>query len=533
MTEAHTTPEPYNGPTNVAVVLLDSLNRHHLGCYGGTEFETPNLDRFAAQRATRFTRHVTGSLPCMPARHDILCGALDFFWKPWGSIELWEQPITRVLTHAGVATNLVSDHPHLFETGGENYHTDFSAWDYVRGHEGDPWRTHPDPSWVGNPTTPPAKDGGWFWEKAFGVEGMTRAYDMSRTFFRDEADFPGPRTMVEAARFLREATPHHDRWFLFVDEFDPHEPFDTPLQWANHYQDDDWDDDFLIWPPYVDGGISKGLMTEAEGRHIRANYGAKVSMIDHWFGRILDAFDEQGLWEDTALVVCTDHGHYLGDERNGRDIWGKPGVPQYEPLGHTPLLISWPGREGGGTCDALTTNVDIFATIADAFDASVDHRTHGRSIVPLLTGERDHIRDWALGGVYGNWVQITDGTRKYARGPVGDNFPLEMWSNRWSSMPIHIPGVQNLPLPDDRAVLDHMPGSEVPVMRQPFQAGDMLPMWAGMGAADKHFLFDLDVDPHEQENRFGEPVEKELRDLLVTAMQEVEAPAPQFERLGL
>ena len=103
----------------------------------------------------------------------------------------------------------------------------------------------------------------------------------------------------------------------------------------------------------------------------------------------------------------------------------------------------------------------------------------------------------------------------------------------FDNVPIHIPGVQNLPLPDDRAVLDHMPGSEVPVMRQPFQAGDMLPMWAGMGAADKHFLFDLDVDPHEQENRFGEPVEKELRDLLVTAMQEVEAPAPQFERLGL
>ncbi|MCB1028860.1 MAG: sulfatase-like hydrolase/transferase, partial [Microthrixaceae bacterium] len=55
------------GPKNVAVVLLDSLNRLDLGCYGGTDFETPNLDRFAAGHATRFDRHVTGSLPCMPA----------------------------------------------------------------------------------------------------------------------------------------------------------------------------------------------------------------------------------------------------------------------------------------------------------------------------------------------------------------------------------------------------------------------------------------------------------------------------------
>ena len=86
------TPAAPTGPRNVVVVLLDSLNRHMLGSYGGAEFATPNLDRFAAARATRFTNHVTGSLPCMPARHDILCGALDFLWRPWGSIELWERP---------------------------------------------------------------------------------------------------------------------------------------------------------------------------------------------------------------------------------------------------------------------------------------------------------------------------------------------------------------------------------------------------------------------------------------------------------
>jgi arylsulfatase A-like enzyme len=73
-----------HSPDNVAVVLLDSLNRYMLSAYGASEFDTPNLDRFA-ERATRFDNHVTGSLPCMPARHDILCGALDFLWKPWRS----------------------------------------------------------------------------------------------------------------------------------------------------------------------------------------------------------------------------------------------------------------------------------------------------------------------------------------------------------------------------------------------------------------------------------------------------------------
>ncbi|MFB3105933.1 MAG: sulfatase-like hydrolase/transferase, partial [Pseudomonadales bacterium] len=53
-------------PKNAIVILLDSLNRHMLGAYGGDEFETPNIDRFAA-RSTRFEKHFVGSLPCMPA----------------------------------------------------------------------------------------------------------------------------------------------------------------------------------------------------------------------------------------------------------------------------------------------------------------------------------------------------------------------------------------------------------------------------------------------------------------------------------
>jgi arylsulfatase A-like enzyme len=520
-----------SSPRNVCVVLLDSLNRHLLGSYGGTEFDTPNLDRFAAERAVRFTRHVTGSLPCMPARHDILCGALDFLWKPWGSIEVWEEPITRSLHRVGVVSHLATDHPHLFETGGENYHTDFTAWEYVRGHESDPWRTYPDPSWVGTPALP-ARRGDWFFQRRFGT-GFERHYDLARTFLRSEEDYPGPRTMSDAARFLRHATPHHDRWFLFVDEFDPHEPFDTPERWANRYQDASWDEPHIIWPPYVNGGISSGLLSDAEGRNIRANYGAKLSMIDHWFGVVLDAFDELDLWATTALIVCTDHGHYLGEVRGGHDIWGKPGVPQYEPIGHTPLLIHWPGRAGSTTCDALTTNVDLFATIADVYGVTVRQRTHGRSLVPLLDGSATSVREWALGGVWGGWVQVTDGDQKYVRGPATANAPLSMWSNRWSSMPVPIAGFESLPAPDQRAWLDTMPGSDIPVIRQPFETGDRLPLFANPAAVGDHHLYDLRVDPAEAENRIGEAAEGEMIELLRTALAAVEAPAEQFARLGL
>ena len=529
-----TAPHTSAHPQRVVVVLLDSLNRHLLGCYGSDEFRTPNLDRFAKNHATRFDRHVTGSLPCMPARHDILCGSYDFLWRPWGSIELWDEPITARLRANDVTTMLVTDHPHLFEAGGENYHTDFGGWDYVRGHEGDPWKTALDPSWIGAPALPAGR-GGWFYERAFGLPAglVDRAYDISRTHFREEADFPGPKTMHAAAEWLRTAAPHHDKWMLFVDEFDPHEPFDTPAPWNGMYEDTPWEGEAIIWPPYVNGGVSKGQITEAEGRHIRANYGAKLSMIDHWFGKVLLALDEQDLWDTTTVIVCTDHGHYLGDQRDGNDLWGKPGVPQFEPLGHTPLLIHWPGVTGGGSCDALTTNVDLYATIADAFDVPLHERAVGSSLRPLLTGEATSVREWAIGGVWGNWVQVTDGRMKYARAPEGDNAPLSMWSNRWSTMPIHVKGIAEMPPPDDRAWLDRMPGSDIPVIRQPFAPGDAMPFWAGSGEAGQHHLYDLGVDPEEQHNLVGTAQERDAIELLRHALVELRAPDEQLVRLGI
>jgi arylsulfatase A-like enzyme len=496
---------------NAIVILLDSLNRHMLGSYGGREFATPNLDRFAA-RSLRFTRHYAGSLPCMPARHDILCGAWDFLWKPWGSVEIWEDPITYPLRRAGVVSQLISDHPHLFETGGENYHVDFTAWDYQRGHEGDAWKTRPDPSWAGAPM--------------FGV-ARKMPYDNSRGYFRGEAVFPGPRTMAAAARWLGDNAHVHDRFFLLVDEFDPHEPFDTPDEYAKRY-DPDWDGPPLIWPPYMHGAIERGVITARQAMQIRARYGAKLTMIDHWLGNVLDAIDANELWRDTLIVLCTDHGHYLGE----KDIWGKPAVPLYEPIAHIPLMIAAPDV-AAGTCDALTTSVDLFATLAMLFGVEARQRTHGRSLLPLLSGEKQSVRDWLLAGVWGREVHYIDSAIKYARAPAGKNAPLSMWSNRWSTMPTHLlTRERELPLPDARARLDRMPGSNVPVIRQNWDESDSVPFWAGRHFSGNH-LYDLQADPDENENLAGTAGEKDAADALRAALKTVQAPDEQFERLGL
>ncbi|MGZ4795780.1 MAG: sulfatase [Acidimicrobiia bacterium] len=520
-------------PRDVVVVLLDSLNRHLIGAYGGTEFDTPNLDRLAA-RSVRFTNHHTGSLPCMPARHDLLVGALDFPWRPWGSIEIWEDALTHGLRRdAGVSTMLVSDHPHLFETGGENYHTEFQGWEYVRGGEDDPWRTRADPSHVGAPTLPPVVPA-----------PFERGYDRSRTWFRREEDFPGPRTMTAAASWLdgelgADRAPE-ERALLVVDEFDPHEPFDTPLRWAQRY-DPGWEGERLIWPPYLpgadpadpEGALPAGTPDARAGRQLRAQYGAKLSMIDHWLGRILDVVDRHDAWGTTAVILCTDHGVYLGE----RDVWGKPSIAAYPEMSHIPLMVAWPGI-APGTCAALTTTVDLHATLCDAFGVEPEHRTHGRSLVPLLDGTTGSVRDWALCGVWGREVHVIDASRTFAKSPVEGNRPLSMFSNRWSTMPIHAFPDIRLPRPDGRAVLDRPPGSDVPVIRQPFDPSDHLPFWAmGRFRGDllyEHFEADatgavrnLVVDPG------ATAAGGEMTELLVEALRAVDAPAEQLTRLGV
>jgi hypothetical protein len=279
----------------------------------------------------------------------------------------------------------------------------------------------------------------------------------------------------------------------------------------------------------VVGGEARGVITARQGRQIRACYGAKLSMIDAWLGRILDVMDRRDLWADTLFVLCTDHGHYLGE----KDIWGKPGAPLYETIAHIPLLIAGPGV-APGACGALTTSVDLHAMLSSLFDLpAARHVTHGACLLPLLSGETDQVREHALAGVWGREVHLIETDRKYVRAPAGPNAPLAMYSNRWSTMPTHVlTREQELPLPDHRATLSRMPGSPVPVLRQVWEAGDRVPFWAATRFRG-NLLFDLATDPSEETNLAASDLEPPAVLRLAAALSAIGAPETQFERLGL
>jgi arylsulfatase A-like enzyme len=331
--------------------------------------------------------------------------------------------------------------------------------------------------------------------------------------------------MRQASLWLEENARAHERFFLMVDEFDPHEPFDGPEALWRRY-DPDWKGprDFY-WPVY-----GRNDFTAAEVRHIRARYAAKVTLADRHLGRILDKMDDLRLWDDTALVVMTDHGHFLGEH----GWWGKPGCPQYRAISHIPLFIHVPGVAGGGRCGSLASHVDIHATVLDLFGVQPPAQIDGQSLLPALRGapagaggRPDHIFGW-----WGRRVNWTDGRRLYMRAPARpDNQPLYLYTNRWSSAPWW-----RMPRPDDRAELGRfMPRVDMPVGRQRLTGEEMAAIHNIRldDLAEGSLLFDIEADPAEQRNLAGTPAEKDAAARLKARLEAQAAPQEQLERLGL
>ncbi len=143
--------------------------------------------------------------PCMPARHDILCGSLDFLWRPWGSIEIWEEPITaaappgRCDDHAGVGPPAP-----LRGRAARTTTPTSAAGTTCAGTRAIPGARTPTRASSARPRCPPAAAGGSGRTGWAGPGAGDRPYDRSRTFFRAEEDFPGPKTMRTAAGWLRD-----------------------------------------------------------------------------------------------------------------------------------------------------------------------------------------------------------------------------------------------------------------------------------------------------------------------------------------
>lgn len=389
-------------------VLFDSLNRSALGAYGGTAIETPNFDRFAA-RSMVFDKHYVGSLPCMPARRDMHTGRLNFMHRSWGPLEPFDNSYARLLSQAGTYTHIVSDHLHYFEEGGAGYVNAFDSWQFVRGQEYDPLKVM---------VTPPIdRIHEQFDARHYPMEDLAEGANVTRgttseTVWRrsrgainamhleDEADWPTAKCFADAFDFL-ETNKAADNWMLQIECFDPHEPFHAPERYRDAYQAGAGTK-ILDWPVY-----EKVTNSAAEIAEIRGNYAALTAMCDAWFGKLLDWMDAEEAWDDTCVILTTDHGFLLGEH----EWWGKNKMPYYEEIAHIPLMIAHPSG-AVGRHDGLTQTTDLMPTLLDLAGAEVPPQVRAHSVLPALRGEATGRRS-AILGMFAGPLCITDGRYTY------------------------------------------------------------------------------------------------------------------------
>ncbi|MBT7061430.1 MAG: sulfatase [Lentisphaerae bacterium] len=481
------------------LVLLDSLNRDYLAAYGNDWVKTPNLTRLAA-RSVVFDRHYTSSMPCMPARRDLMTGRLSFLEAPWGPLEPWDHCAPKLLRkQKNVYSHMITDHYHYFHSGGEVYNTLFDSFEFERGQEGDKWR--------GVVETTPLEGRG---------KNVNRQAYLANFEYRDlerDEDYPFTKCISSAAEFLKRNRAA-DNWHLHLELFDPHEPFESPQRFHDMY-DDTWDKYFFTSPEY--GKLDPEFDDAEAVTHIQRSYAANLTMLDQYLGQLFDVMDEYGMWDDTALILSTDHGHNLGE----RGVFGKSMFFDSEIETHIPLLISAPGCRPGRR-QALTGLFDLMPTLMELHDAGLPPHVQGRSMCHLLQEDGEH-HDALLFGYFGKDVNLADGRHTYCRQPER-GAPV----HHYSLMPRgygDFVGSGRLKAAEVGCFLKSSDG--IPQLRFTHKSRRHL------DAPEGHIIHDVLADPQQQHRLTDPALEERLAAKLTELLQRYDAPPCHLERLGL
>ncbi len=362
----------------VIYIMADSLRRDHAGVYGKPawgEIHTPNLTRFASM-ASVFDNAYIGSFPTVPNRRDTLLGRGDIGlpFNRWKCLEPEETTFLQYLSEKKIPSMLITDTANNVTS--VNLFRDCTAWVCNRGQEGDK-------CWLDADV------------------GLAKPVP--------------PHLLRYQPETWRQILVNRSHRKVETDWFAPHEPWDPPRHYIDMY-DPGYKGRVFEAPTY---GQRKTMgIADRELKHTRARYAGEVTMVDTWFGRLLNTVERLGILDETAIIFTSDHGtcfdgpgdlgmvqkfHTIGAD--GMAI--SAGRPMKEPkqyfpispnVARVPLIVHLPGARGPRRHGAIVQPWDMTATILDLFGVPCPDNVIGDSVLPLLRRVKRKIRNAAIVG---------------------------------------------------------------------------------------------------------------------------------------
>ena len=304
----------------------------------------------------------------MPTRADHATGRWTMSFMGWEPLPEDEVTLAQILAENGYHTAAAIDTP-FYIRGEMNYDRGYQTFFFHPGQEGSPTRVQQ----VGNHESRDIRDR-----------------------WRLEKDHNAPQTFANAMNWLE--THYKEDFFLYIDTWDPHEPWEAPPYYSE-----------LYWPGY-DGEIIQPIyghwqdepgFTAEKVKKANATYCGEITMVDTWIGYFLRRVENMGLMDKTAIIFTSDHGFYFGehggkfgkmtfDKRDGGGLyrfgdsdarWAHS--PLYEELVRIPLLVYVPGVEPS-LYDGMTSVVDVMPTVLDIAGVSSPGNVHGASLLPRM-----------------------------------------------------------------------------------------------------------------------------------------------------
>lgn len=403
---------------NVLLIVTDSTRADYIGAYNpDARARTPSLDAIARE-GLRFDYAVPEAMPTGLVRRTLLTGMRGFPNRDWvlsppmPSEVGWtrilpHQPmLTEVLGNAGISTAYVTDNPFLvgpryidFRRTLDIGRPDFSQGAY-RGMN-TPFRRTAPRSAVERFLLPALSD-------TIEVRRLQDHIGWNSLYRIGEKNYSAARVIRSGMAALEELKDRQP-FFLGVDSFDPHEPFDAPPLYVRLMEGDKGplgiqkERGILPIQPFLTPAsrLSKIDIDPETLDLVRDLYAAELTFADRWIGKLLNKLDDLGLADNTVVYYLSDHGITLGEH----GIIGKSTPRPYPEIHHVPYIIRDPERRRAGETEGYFASThDVARTILSYFGVRAPGLMDGEDLTVLFDGRAPTRRPYYTSCYQETWI---------------------------------------------------------------------------------------------------------------------------------